>query len=300
MKKYLALVLVLLLAALCCGAGAETESGGFTYTVLEDGTASITGCSLSGDIVIPAKIDGYTVTNLARQLFYGTYGPTSLTIPATVTYFGESASDNMWDYVFSYCWSLTAIHVDSANPTFCSVDGVLYSKDKTMLINYPCSRPGETFHVPYGVDYLCCTSFASCENLKKLFLDWNETWWFTYTFYNTGDLTVYYLPGSYTETKVNQDISNGFTHDQDESRCTFRVFGENKLILPEDLTVIETEAFARTDCEYVVVPDGCTAIESRAFADCSNLYYVSLPRSVIRIAEDAFAGCGPVTVEHRK
>ena len=299
MRKILMIALFLLIAALAGGAAAETESGGFTYTVLGNGTASIIGCSLTGDVVIPSKIDGYTVANLGSQLFFGAYGVTSVSIPATVTYFGDDPNDNMWDYVFSYCRNLTAIYVDSQNPVFCSVDGVLYSKDKTMLINYPCSRPGTSYHVPLGVDYLCCTSFAACQNLKMLFLDWNETWWFTYTFYSTGDLTVFYLPGSYTQQKVNMDIANGFTHDQDSTRCAFRIFAENRLILPESLTAIEEGAFAGTDCEYVIVPDGCTAIKSHAFADCENLCYISLPAGGIDLAEDAFEGSPDVIIEYR-
>ena len=56
MKRAIILVLVslMILSGLCFSAPAfaETTSGGFTYEVLEDGTASITGCSLSGDVTI--------------------------------------------------------------------------------------------------------------------------------------------------------------------------------------------------------------------------------------------------------
>ena len=47
MKKILVLLTLLALAVcLCVSAGAEETSDGFTYIPLEDGTLSITGCSL--------------------------------------------------------------------------------------------------------------------------------------------------------------------------------------------------------------------------------------------------------------
>ena len=86
MKRTLMLILAFLIVAAGAWTGvvayAEETSGGFTYTVLTDGTASITGCSETGDVVIPSTIDGYTVTNLARELFYGIDGITSVSIPA--------------------------------------------------------------------------------------------------------------------------------------------------------------------------------------------------------------------------
>ena len=100
MKKVIFLnlaVLAVLSVLLFSGpAAADTESGGFTYTILEDGTAGITGCSLAGDIVIPAGIDGYTVTNLAAELFYGRRDVTSVSVPATVTFFGENAGPSVY------------------------------------------------------------------------------------------------------------------------------------------------------------------------------------------------------------
>jgi len=220
-------ILLLLAALLLCGAAcAASAEEGFAYEVLEDGTASITECTLTGDVVIPSTIDGYTVTNLVRQLFFGNFGVTSVTIPATVAYFGDSQTDNMWDYVFSYAYSLKAIRVEEGNPAFCSVDGVLFSKDMTKLINYPCAKAGDSYHVPAAVTNLCCTSFASCQNLKSLYLENEDAIWFTYTFYNDSGLTVYYKPGSRSEMRVHQ-------------------FDDDEMFQPWDPDAAETPAPAR-------------------------------------------------------
>lgn len=302
---YLLLTAVLLLAVMHMSAAAEEGTDGFTYVLLKDGTASITACGLRGNIVIPERIDGYLVTNLARQLFYSRAGITSVSIPASVTYFGSNVEDNMWDYVFSYCYDLTSISVDENNPVFCSVDGVLYSKDRSILINYPCAKPDQEYQVPATVENLCCTSFASCKNLRELYLKGKNTGWYTYTFYNTGNLTVYYQPGGRTQLKVLSDQENGMSHEQDSFRCTFRLdpnagASVGMLIIPDSVREIEPEAFANTAFETVVIPESCTVIGSRAFANCPNLHMISLPSNLLEIASDAFWGCRNMTYSYRK
>ena len=203
------------------GNDADGEADGFTYELLADGTASITGCSLTGDVVIPDTVDGYTVTNLHRELFYGNSELTRVWVPATVTYFGDDPTDCTFTYVFSYCYNLTSINVASDNPSFRSVDGVLYSKDMRVLYNYPCSRAGETYHVPEETAVLDCTSFACAYNLRHLYLDSPQTTWRTYTFFGDGDLYVHYLPGGYSESTVQYFMDKDMYAEADEDFPTY-------------------------------------------------------------------------------
>jgi hypothetical protein len=52
---------------------------------------------------------------------------------------------------FSNCYSLTGITVDERNPAYASVDGVLFNKAKTTLIQYPGGKQGESYTIPAGV-----------------------------------------------------------------------------------------------------------------------------------------------------
>ena len=90
MKKFrflglicLALVLCTILMVNTSEASAET-SGYYTYTVT-DGNATITKCdpSISGEIAIPVMLDGYPVTAIGYQAFYGCKKLTAVTIPKT-------------------------------------------------------------------------------------------------------------------------------------------------------------------------------------------------------------------------
>ena len=194
------------------------EADGFSYKIKTDGNATITGCSLTGDVRIPSEVDGYTVDCLDSELFYGRSGITSVTIPATVTYFGTNSGDNYWDYVFSYCDNLQSISVDPQNPSFCSVDGVLYSKNQYALINYPCARNGSSFHVPAQTEYICCTSFARAKNLRHLYLDSPDAEWMGETFYGDEELTVHYIAGGGSEYRygVNHRYATFVTYDPNE------------------------------------------------------------------------------------
>ena len=251
------------------------QADGFSYIVLNDGTARIKQCYLSGDVVIPEQINGHTVSSLEAKLFMSNYNVTSVTIPKTVTYFGDNMDNNLWDYVFSYCYNLQNIYVDSANPTFKSIDGVLFTKDGSTLINYPCAHPGSVYHV--SADWLCCTSFAYCSNLKFLFLDNPNTYWYTYTFAYTGQMTTFYEPGAETEQKVQTEISNGREYSSDTKYCKLKSTEEIQQ-LPSAVREIQREAFQDIAVQYLRIPDTCRSIGSGAFTG-SGLEYVSVPAS---------------------
>ncbi len=53
--------------------------------------------------------------------------------------------------VFEDCGKLASIEVDENNSNFTSVDGVLYNKDKTLLIKYPSAKLTETYVIPDSV-----------------------------------------------------------------------------------------------------------------------------------------------------
>ena len=95
-------------------------------------------------------------------------------------------------------------------------------------------------------------------------------------------------------------------HFQDEE-CTHECTEQDIIIpalndmsvlsLPSGLEIIGEEAFAGIVSEAVIIPDNCREIGPNAFADCANLRYVYIPKSVIRIADSAFDGCAKVILD---
>ena len=69
-----------------------------------------------------------------------------------------------------------------------------------------------------------------------------------------------------------------------------------ELVLPNNLTTIEAEAFDGSSINSVKLQDKVTSIGSRAFADCGKLKQIYIPASVTSIAADAFEGTRGLTI----
>ena len=83
-------------------------------------------------------------------------------IPATVDTVGVNP--------FVSCSSLFEIRVSGDNPHFTVEDGVLYTKNKEILISYPAAREGECFRVPDGVREIGSKAFCEMKHLTEVYL----------------------------------------------------------------------------------------------------------------------------------
>jgi len=112
-------------------------------------------CTNLTSITIPNSI-----TNIGKGAFFGCTGLTSITIPASVTSIG--------DRVFLDSTSLAAINVDAGNTNYSSEQGILYNKDKTLLIQYPGGKTG-AFTIPNSVtDIGRYSAFKGCTSLTSI------------------------------------------------------------------------------------------------------------------------------------
>lgn len=153
-KKWISLLLAVVLAVSSLAAStialADT-SGDFEYTVLDDGTAEITGYTgNASELVIPSEIDGYTVKSIGYGAFWGCKYLKSVTISNSVKEIKESAYGHYY-YPFYQCSSLEEIIVDSNNPNYSSLDGVLFNKSLTKILHYPEGKKDSTYILPKTV-----------------------------------------------------------------------------------------------------------------------------------------------------
>ena len=90
--------------------------------------------------------------SIYSSAFFNCNSLLNIEIPSSLTYLGSQ--------VF-VCKSLESISVESENPSYCSVDGVLFSKDMSELITYPSSKSfGGEYVVPENVKTICDTAFC--------------------------------------------------------------------------------------------------------------------------------------------
>lgn len=178
----------------------------------ESGGAEIIDCdeSLSGVVEIPAVLDGKEVTKIGLSAFNGCIGITEIKIPGTVSEISSGAFSNcsslveisipqsvinIGSSVFRNCASLQNINVSEDNPSFTSVDGVMFNKDKTTLYTYPAGRVG-AYTAPEGATYITTYSFIDCKGLSGVILPDGIVEIDSNAFYGCSSLAYVYIPNT--------------------------------------------------------------------------------------------------------
>lgn len=162
---------------------------GLTQAALPEGVRYIdshlfNGCTGLETVTLPS-----TLTSISDNMFQDCYSLTQITIPQSVTEIEYSAFlgctslkeisipasvTSIENSVFDYCFALERICVEEGNPNYSSdAEGVLFNKDKTVLIAYPAGRPEGHYTVPDTVKEL--DSFCMSRNLVSLTLGSNVT-----------------------------------------------------------------------------------------------------------------------------
>ncbi|MGO8678610.1 MAG: leucine-rich repeat domain-containing protein [Limisphaerales bacterium] len=146
------------------------------------GVWAFEGCSNLANVTI-----GDSVTNIGDWAFAYCTALGNVAVPAGVTHIGAGP--------FGGCSRMAAIVVDTNNPDYTSLDGVLFDKTRTTLIQYPAGKAG-TYTVPNTTTNIGELAFASCTNLTGVYFQRDAPGFDSEAFAGDIELTVYYLPGT--------------------------------------------------------------------------------------------------------
>lgn len=217
---------------------------GLTDITIPNSVTSIGDEAFEGCAVLASVTIGESVATIGESAFADCDVLTSVAIPASVTYIGSGA--------FSGCSVLTEISVSPDNQAYRSVDGVLYTKDMTRLIQYPCGSTAINFEIPNTVTTISGYAFS----------------------------------GSILPSVV---IPNSVTSLEDAAFCGC---GLTSVALPESVTSIPSSCFFMSSSLTTInIPSTVTTIGSFAFFMCNSLTSVSVPKSVTSLGMCAFGTC---------
>ena len=330
-----------------CQAFADCDS--LTSVTIPDSVTSIgesafEGCENITSITIPES-----VTTIGEMAFYECTNLTSITIPDSVTSIGGRAFfwcknltsitipnsvTSIGDGAFGSCSSLTSIVVDENNQNYKSIDGNLYSKDGSTLIQYAIGKTDTTFTIPDGVTSIGYGAFAWCKNLTSITTPDSVTSIGDYAFFWCENLTSIAIPDSVTTIRedafseceyltiyceAKSKPSNWHTNWNPDNRPVVWGHGSSEqptapkgpleLVSDDGLKFTVTDGTARvsnykgTDSN-VIIPTKVTyngktykvtAIGEMAFFYCKNLTSITIPDSVTSIGYRAFKGCSSLT-----
>jgi hypothetical protein len=233
------------------------------------GTVLVQYQGIAENVIIPGNLG---ITEIADEAFIS-WDIKSVTIPEGVRKCGERSFMDCYSletirfpstltdfdvYGFGYISSFASFIVDERNPVFSSSSGVLFNKNKTALIKYPCAREGRSFAVPAGVERIEDEAFV------------------------------------YSEKLVALTLPNGVIFIGNSAFAGCR--GLTAISIPPGLIFIGDYAFSGcAGLASITIPASVIYIGEGAFNYCNGLKSLTIPASVNVIGELAFTGCASLT-----
>ena len=270
-----------------------TYNDSINYEVI-NGEITITGCAKDSiTLDIPNEIDGIPVTKLSSNAFWRALDLEVINIPDSVVLIEE--------YTFSSNLNLTEMNVDENNQNYTSVDGVLFNKDVSELIQFPIKKSSIIYEVPATVTTLKTRAFSQAE-IRGVKLPTGLKTIEASTFLGCFQLLNITIPSTVSNIGVYSFISCPLLTDIKVSRANEYYASLDGVLYTYDGTTLVQYPVGRTETEYII-KDGTEIINDGAFMNCTALTSVTIPEGVISIKQSAFDNTGlksvtiPSTVE---
>lgn len=219
-----------------------------TEIVIPEGVTSVGNYAFSASSIESISLPD-SLTKISSGMFSGCQNLKTIHIPKGVS---KISSD-----VFSDCDNIESFTVSAENPYLTAIEGVIYNKAKTKVIQCPPKKEG-SYTIPDTVTSIGAYAFAYCSELTEISLPSKLT--------AISDAAFMYCSGL---TDVTIPANVGSIGDSAFSGCAN----------------IETVAFNKNT----------KSIDGYAFSGCKKLKSVTLPQNLTSIKMTAFQRCTALT-----
>lgn len=218
------------------------------------------------ELIIPFNINGYLVKEIDsynmknKYIKEITFPNLNLTIYPKSFYGLENLEvvnisplmENYEIFLEPFHKKLKKINVHKDNKNITSIDGVLFNKDKTVLIRYPINSDLKNYQVPEKV-----------VTIKE------------YAFYKANVETITFNKNirnikhwAFADAKKLKELTWPKTVAVIEQFAFFSTHSLTNIVLPKTLEKIETAAFQDSKIKEIIIPKGVNRIDKHAF--CMN------------------------------
>lgn len=255
----------------------ELTSVKFSEGVTEIGTQSFYNCTKISSLDFPS-----TLTTIDDFAFFYLPLLEEVTLPASVSRLGSAP--------FGDCPSLRSIVVEEGNKNYASLDGVLFTKDMTRLINYPIGDGKESYTMPASVTVVGANSMRNNVVMTEISLSPALTTIEAGAF-NYCAVTSFTIPAGVSMIGASAFAGNS-------SLVEFVVDPSNKwycsdggMLLTKDKKVLLVGVSQAT----INIPEGVEEISESAFYRLPAIRTVNFSSTVKTVGKSAFSTCTNLT-----
>ena len=239
----------------------------------------ITDITVSNNNKNYSSVDGVLYNKDKTELIYYPAGKCGeCVIPKSVKYIHDSA--------FRGNENITQVSVETGNNYYTVENGILFTKEKTKLVKYPCQLENTSYNVPDSVIDIGGWAFYGNENISSIN--------FTDSIKSIGECCFdkcYNIELTSIPRKI--EYLGGYAFGGRLKAQT--------LIMPKTLSKlglhavaarVSRYAFYNCEIENVIYEDGTVALYSATVQYCNSLKSVTIPKSVTKICGNAYEDLG--------
>lgn len=234
---------------------------------------AIANCIRLTEINLPNSLE-----TINTKAFYNCSSLKTLTFGENVSTFGVGA--------FNECINLESINVSNSNEVYSSDNGILYNKDKTILIYYPVKITTTNVVFPVSVKTIARSALNGNLFIKSLDLT-NITDIMPENFSGCAILQVIMFGKDiqYINDMILNDAVSLTTIIVDEDNKEYKTV--DGILYTSDMSILIKYPSGKLDNTYIV-PESVVAIKYNTFNECKNLLNVVLHKNIRYLETGAF------------